>query len=478
MGKKIYGQKFIAIWILVFLILFFSHSFAFSRTVTQLIPTLTITEEYNDNYFQTENNTQEEYITSYGLGFSAGFLHKNWKLYFGYNPEYRDYKNLDDRDGFEHNVSLDGEFNPSKHTTINAHLAYTSQDDEQTGESWENTASIYGDSQITKNVNVNFSQSYSKSFDQQLRTGTYNEHEVNRTTAGIMNQFGKQDRMGLDFSYEFDDYKNSNADEYTRYSPSGFITYWITPLNGLDSNFAYENTDFDNSFNDIETYTGYIRYLRKFSKQFDGYLKYRHSYSQRDSGDHHIYHPSVGFDWETDKDSRISLGIGILFSQWDNDNDDSTDPFLDMDAYKTFNFSRKGSLTITGSSGYSEAGDEAASLGYTIYYRAGCRLNYQLQKRLSSNLFASYQRDEFSESDIDDRTDNRINLGGGLSWFPLKWLRFNLSYYYTDFDTDADQRGDYTENKAIFSVSFIPSQPVRLKSTPSRQSLEDEIYYN
>ncbi|CCK80494.1 outer membrane beta-barrel protein [Desulfobacula toluolica] len=474
---KKYGQKIITISISALFILFFSYSASFSRTVIQLIPTLTITEEYSDNYFQTEDNKQEEYITSYGLGFSAGFLHENTKLYFGYNPEYRDYKNLDDRDGVEHYLSLDGDFNLSKYTNIITRLAYTTKDDRESGETWENTASIYGDSQITKNVNVNFLQFYSKSFDQQLRTGTYNEHKVNRTTAGIINQFGKKDRMGLDFSYDFDDYKNSDADEYTRYSPSGFITYWFAPLNGFDSNFAYENTDFDNSSNDLETYTGHIRYLRKFSKQFDGYLKYRHSYSQRESGDHHIYHPSVGFDWETSKNSRISLGIGVLFSQWDNENDDSTDPFLDMDAYKTFNFSRKGSLTITGSSGYSEAGDEAASLGYTIYYKAGCRLNYQLQKRLSSNLFASYQRDEFTEADV-DRTDNRINLGGGLSWFFLKWLRFNLSYYYTDFDTDADQRGDYTENKAIFSVSFIPSQPVRLKSTPSRESLEYEIYHN
>ncbi|SDT96626.1 outer membrane beta-barrel protein [Desulfobacula phenolica] len=475
MGKKKYGQKWIVIWTSTLLILFFSYSFAFSRTVTQLIPTLTITEEYNDNYFQTENNTQEEYITSYGLGFSAGFLYKKINLYLGYNPEYRDYKNLDDRDGFEHYVSLDGEFNPSKYTNINARLAYTTKDDKESGETWENTAAIYGDTQFTQNTNLDYSHFYSKSFDQQLRTGTYNEHELNRATVGITNQFGKKDRMGLNFSYELDDYKNSNADGYTRYNPSGFITYWITPLNGLDSQIAYRNTDFDESFDDIETYTGHIRYLRKFSELFDGYLKYRHSYSQRDSGDHHIYHPSVGFDWETGTDSHISLGIGILFSEWDNDNDDSNDLFFEMDAYKIFHFSKRGSLSITGSSGYSEAGDDAASLGYNLYYKAGLKLNYQMQKRLSSNLFGSYQRDEFPESDI-DRTDNIITLGGGLSWSPLQWLRLNLSYAHTDFDTNTSQRGDYTENKVIFSVRFIPSQPVWPTPESSRQSLENEIY--
>ena len=475
MEKVLNRQKYITIVISALLSLFFFCPSSFSRTITQMTPTLTITEEYSDNYLKTENNKQEEYITSYGLGFSVGFLNKKNKIYLAYNPEYKDYKNLDDRDRFEHKASLDGEFNPSKHTSISAHLAYAGHNDKLAGTSWQNTASLSGTSQLFKNTDFNFSQSYSNSFDQQERTGDYKEHDVNKTSAGISRQFGKKDRMGLNFLYDFDNYKNSDADEYTKYSPSGFITYWLTPLNGLDLNLAYEKTNFDNSYNDIDTYSGYIRYLRKFSKHFNGYLKYRHSYSDRDSGDHHIFHPSAGFDWEVTRDSGISLGLGVLFHNWDNNNDDSTDPFIDINAYKIFNFSRRGSLSVTGSSGYSESGDQAASLGYTTYYKTGFQLTYQLQKRLSSNLFGSYKLNEFHESAV-NRKDNTINLGGGLSWLPLKWLRFNLSYSYTDFNTDTSQRGDYAENKATFSISFIPTRPVRLKLSPSRQSLETEIF--
>ena len=68
-------------------------------------------------------------------------------------------------------------------------------------------------------------------------------------------------------------------------------------------------------------------------------------------------------------------------------------------------------------------------------------------------------------------------MGGGLSWLPLRWLQFRLTYTYTDFDTDAEtQRGDYTENRAFLSVNFIPKQPVRMDFIPSRQSFEGEIY--
>ena len=460
-------------------IFFLLSSVAGARVVTQIMPTLIISEEYSDNYFQDSDNEQEEFITSVGLGFSLGFIERKYEVYLYYNPEYLFYKNLDDRDGLEHNASLDGVFRLTKKTNLNTRLAYTTNDDEEAGDSWENSAFAALDTQLTRRTTAYISQSYTNSFNQQVRTGDYNERNVNTTAAGITNQFGKRDRMGLNLSYEFNDYQNNDADEYTSYDSSGFITYWLTPLNGLESNISYEKTDFDTASNDIDTYRGDIRYIRSFSRHFNGYVKYAHTYSEQDEGDHHIFHPSVGFDWEVTEDSGISLGIGVLVSRWDDDspNEDATDPFLDLNAYKIWNFSRRGSFSITGSSGYGEYNEDAASLGYSIYYQAGAQLDYQLLKRLSSNLFVSYQRDEFSQNLAGgDRTDNTITLGGGLSWLARKWLRFNLTVDHTDFSTDGDQRGDYTENTAFLSVSLIPEQPVRLKSDPTRQDLENTLF--
>ena len=494
MANSLYLKKYGPALISLFLVLFLPHSIAFSKMVTQIIPTLTISEEYSDNYLKTATNKQEEFITSYGLGFTVGFLEKKTEIYLAYNPVYKDYKNLD-RDGLLHNASLDGKFNPTQFTDINTRLAYTSNNDKNTGESWQNIASVFGNTRVSKNTTLDYSESYSRNFDQQERTGTYREHDVNRTSAGITHQFGENDRVGAKFLYSFDKSDTPDADEHKKYKPSVFATYWLTPLNGLDSNLAYENTEFDTSSNDIQTYSGHLRYLRRFSKHFDGYLKYRHSHSERDTGDHDIYHPSIGFDWQVTKDSGVSLGIGALFHEWDNTNKDSTDPFLDMDAYKIFNFSRRGSLSVTASSGYSETGGssdesiantgasgtslpgtEAASLGFRTYYQAGTQLNYQLQKQLSSNVFTSYRLNDYQEAGV-DRKDNTKTIGCGLTWLPLRWLQFKLTYSYTDFDTDAaSQRGDYAENRAFLSVSVIPEQPIRLKESSTRQSFENEIF--
>ena len=477
MQQKAFPKKNFILFLSTVFIFFLLCPISQARMITQIMPTLTISEEYSDNYLRESSNEQEEFITSVGLGFSLGFIERKYEVYLSYNPEYQYYKNLDNRDGLEHNVSLDGAFRLTKKTNLNTRLAYTTDDDEEAGESWENSAFAALDTQLSKHTTAYISQSYTNNFNQQVRTGDYNERNVNTTAAGITNQFGERDRMGLNFTYEFNEYESSNADEYTEYSPSAFITYWLTPLNGLDSNISYEKTEFDDSSDGIDTYRGDIRYIRRFSRHFDGYVRYAHTYSEQEEGDHHIFHPSVGFDWQVTEDSGISLGIGLLFSRWDDDrpNDDETNPFLDLNAYKVWNFSPRGSFSITGSSGYGEYNEDAASLGYNIYYQAGARLNYQLLKRLSSNLFASYQRDEYSETLV-DRTDNTITVGAGLSWLARRWLRFNLTVDHTDFNTDGGQRGDYQENKAFLSVSLIPAQPVRMKSDPTRKDLQDLLF--
>lgn len=456
--------------------LFLQVSLVHARMITQLTPTLTVTQEYNDNYFQTENNTFEEWITSYELGFTMGFLNKKSQVYLKYNPEYKDYKNLDERDGLVHNASLDANFQPTKHTTIKADLAYDGNDGNNEGDSWEHSAGASIDSQLTKTLKGYVSQSYSKSYDQQLRTGDYKEHQTNKTSTGIKKTFGEKNSTGFDFLYEFDEYDNSDADEYTSYQPSAYLKYWFTRLDGMETNIEYEDKDFDSgSENDYDTIEGDIRYIRKFSRHLDGYIKYRHYLSDRTDGDHTIYHPSVGVDWDITEDSGVSIGIGVLFHEWDNENDDSQDPFIDLNAYKIFNFSPRGSLSITGSSKYDEGDEEAASLGFNITYRAGFSLDYRLTKRLNSNLYGYYKLQDFQEEDV-DRRDDTAKIGAGITWAPLKWLELSADASHTNFDTDGSQRDDYEENKIFFMIRLIPEKPIRPDKVLTRKSLENDIF--
>lgn len=451
-------------------------SFAQARMVTQLVPTLTVTEEYKDNYFKTGTDPFEEWITSYELGFSVGFLSKRSQIYLEYNPEYKDYKNLDERDGLYHNAGLSAAFQATKYTTAQADIRYDGRNKNYPGQSWKQSASASVDSQLSKTVNTSLAYDYSNRYDQQLRTGDYNERQTNTASAFIRKAFGPQNSMGAYFDYKTNTYKNSDADEYDSYNPSAFLTYWFTRMDGVETNLEYKGKKFKTiAGRDYEAIAGDIRYIRKITRHFDGYVKYRHYMAYRDDGDHVIYHPSVGVDWDITEDSGVSIGVGMLFNTWDNNNGNYADPFLDLNAYKVFHFSPKGSLSITASSSYDESDEEAASLGYNMSYQAGFYLSYMLARRLSSQLFGSYRLKQFK--DIVNRQDDTIEIGGGLTWNPLKWLQLSANATHRDYKTDSALRENYKENTISVFVRFVPERPpVRPDQIPSRKSLEKAIF--
>jgi len=465
--------------IMSFIFVFICLSSTYARVVKQLMPTLTISEEYSDNYLQTDTNKTEEYITSIELGVSLGFLEKNHQLYFNYNPMYKKYDKLDQNDGLDHNIGMDGTWMPSKRSSILYGIDYTKTDADRIGESVQSTGDFRWDYSLTKNTTMFFSENYSQHFDQQATTGNWREYDISNTSAGFKNQFGENNFWGLNYTFSFTEYDESSSDDFTSHKPEAYFGYWFTPLYGIDSNLSFETIDYDlSSTQDKDTYAGDIRLLRKINRHFNVYVKYRQTYTEQSLGDHETYHPSVGVDWKPTEDTGINLGAGVIFREYDDQTNYTKEQvFIDLDVYKIFNFSPRGTLSLTGSSGYGEVDEEAASLGFNIYYQAGATFTYQLTKHLSSDMSASYKIDEFDDPTTNDRTDKTLSFRSGLSWIALKWLRFNLSYEYNDFDTnDSSGRNDYQENKVTFTVNFIPTQPVRMETSPSRSSLEDTLF--
>ena len=105
----------------------------------------------------------------------------------------------------------------------------------------------------------------------------------------------------------------------------------------METGLSYLKKDFDQDASDLDTYSGHIRGIRAFSEHLDGYVKYRHSYTDTPTYTHHIFHPSFGMDWDVSEDSGISMGLGLLVHDR-SDKGTSTAPFVDIDAFKTFEF--------------------------------------------------------------------------------------------------------------------------------------------
>jgi len=426
------------VWIFLFLSLFVIPS-AFCAQ-KQFTPLITITEEYTDNFNRTQNNKDDEFSTQYQASLSFEVVGKQNSFVVDYRPSYTDYMDKNEYDSWNHSISLDAVLQPSKNTILT------------------------------------FSDSFDRSLSRTVRTNTFEQHDTNTGTATLRHQFGINDYFSLTYTYAFDNYDIPNQDEFKSHRPSAYMMYWFTPQFGLDLNAAYSKTDYEISTNDLETLQGDVRLIKKINPHLDAYVKYAHTYTEQTGGNHVVYNPSIGFDWNPTEDSGIALGGGVLFQAYENNPDaDSERFFLEFDMYKNFNFSRRNTLSITGSSHYNDINEDAASLGFAINYQAGFLHTYQLTRRLSSELRGSYNLSEYDAPGV-DRKDQTMNLGAGLVWSPLRWLRFNLSYTFTDFNTDDSTLDDYQEHSAFISTTLTPREPLQINSSTPRQALENRLF--
>jgi hypothetical protein len=436
MKKSEFKNIFIA---LVFLFLILSLPEKAFPAQTQFIPLIVITEEYTDNFFQSKNNKDDEFLTRYQAVLSFSVIDKQDSLVIEYSPDYTDYMDRNENDAWNHNISVDA-----------VH-------------------------QASKNIILTFSDSFNRSLSRTVRTNTFEKHDTNTGTAALRHQFGRNDFFSLSYTYAFDNYENPNQDEFTAHRPSAYMMYWFSPQFGLDINASYSKTEYEISTDDLETIQGDLRFLKKINPRLDAYVKYAHTYTEQNAGDHVVYNPSIGFEWNPTEDSGITLGASVLIQRYENNlDDDSESLFLEFDIYKNFTFSRRNNLSITGSSSYNDIDEEASSLGFSINHQIGFLHTYRLTRRLSSELRGSFNLSEYGEPGV-DRKDETLTMGAGLVWSPLRWLNFNFSYEFTDFNTDSTL-DDYQEHRAFISTTITPQEPLQINSSTPRQVLEGRLF--
>ena len=446
--------------------------------VSEITPVFSVSQNFTDNYDKSEFDTQEEWYTTYDIDVLMSFVGKRARTYINYVPQYKDYDRHDENDTIEHNVSLFGDFDPSRHSNIEYEFVYDDYDGDNNRESRESVAHAGGTFELGEHTGLYVSETYSRAFNRIQSSGEFQKHDTNDASIGLSHQFGERNKWSAGFDYSFDKFDDPSADEYESYGPHASLAYWFNVKYGFDTSASYDRTEFDQSENDEDTWAGHIRFIRRVTRHFQVYIKYDHTYSQDDTREHSVYNPSAGFDWKVSDTSNISAGAGVLFNEYE-DQDGSRDVFFDIDAFKLFDFSERGSFAISAASGYEETRRELASLGFSTYYQAGFNYNYALTKRSSMDITGSYKRDEFEEEQS-DRIDNTYDLSAGFNWSPLRWMNLYLSYSYINFETDDSTVEDYEENKAMVTVSFRPWKPIRLKpdysAEQSRESIENKIF--
>ncbi|RLC24790.1 MAG: hypothetical protein DRH21_04910 [Deltaproteobacteria bacterium] len=430
MKNKYYLFLFAVSYLLLFTI---SNADSYQAAFT---PRISVSEEYTDNYFLTDDNKEHEYITIASIGFIAEVLGRSNGMSISYDPSYSWHDRYSDNDAWSHRAVFDCWIGISRNTRLEINDTFLHTEEPVT--------------EIEDFTEVDTSIRRSRRY-----------YYTNSSGVELSHQFGESDSVSLGFVYSFLKNDDPDIEDNKRYNPSMNLTYWFIPHKwGLELNGSYTRGEFDVS-NDFDNWFGSLRLLKGFTRHFDMFVQYDHTYMDYIQGitnNYHIYNPSAGFNYSVAEDINLYLNVGYYVLDTENVSNDETDGVsAEGEIEKIF---ERGSIHITGSGGYDESFFGAENLGTDKYYESGCTADYAFTRYISGDIYGFYRRDKYIELST-ERKDKTTRAGAALTLHPLRWMSLRFEYSYRTVDSSIDTN-DYEENRGLITLTLSPSEPIRL----------------
>ena len=460
----------------IMLFLFFcSAAPAVCAVKTQFYPVLYMSGHYTDNKDRTATHKNETHHTVYGSNLLVRFVGKSATVDLAYNPEYID-RESDDEDGdsMEHNASLKASVQASPRVSMDLSLNYDDHDDGVDNESWAHTGKLTTAVALSRKTQAEMTLDYINAFERRQSTGTYQEHTDYGGSVVVIHQFGAMNQLSLSMDYKDVDYAPPLQEDYDSWAPGISLSYWLNPCWGIEVFGNYETIKYDLLNREVTSATGSLRFINCISPHFKFYSQYKHIHTRRDDSDEESYLPSLGFDWDVTKDAGVSLGVGYLYQEWDHQTNGRL--FVDANVFKQVDLSRHANVVLTAASSIDPNSDDDADLGFQVQYRGGILFTWNFMENLSADFHGAWIRDEFTQPDV-DRTDNTLELGGGVNWSPWGWATIVFAYSYEDFRTDSAQREDFHEHRGTVTFRLHPDfEWTGQGEVPTREDVETRIY--
>jgi hypothetical protein len=412
--------------------------------------------EYNDNIFLDPDNENSDYITRAGIGLRGEALWQKASVVLNYRPSYQWYKDESDRDYWRHEASGNARFDFTRNTRMdlrNTYLRTSNPSDES--DFVDEDAPLDG-----------------RDVDRDLNRRGLNKYYKNVATASLSHQFGERDNVYLAGRYSrlrnVNAPNTSNREEHDIYTPSAGLAYWFTHQWGTELNGEYSRRELKID-NDRDVYDGTARLLYRFTRHFDGFLSYRHTYVDYDDettdSNYTVYRPGVGVFYQFSENSHARVGLGYYIQDKDSsdnpnvDDDDSQGFNVDSEIFKAWPF-RRGNISLLTMSGYQQDDSGSQDNGFNIYYEGRVDADYALLRRLTTDAYIGYRIDDYPDQQP-SRTDKTLRAGVGLAYQPLPWLTSRLDYTLTDRRSD-ENNDEYTVNRVSFTITISPELPIRL----------------
>jgi len=407
-----------------------------------LTPRASVSQEYTDNVFLTEDDKEDDWITGVSLGMTAEMMERTWGASLSYDPEYRTYAGSSFEDTWRHLGTFNAWADLSRNSRIELDDRLLSTEDpisnENIAEIRTAEPGVVIDPAIRRTRNTYLRNNADVSF-----THTYAE----RSSFDLGYNYGiLRNDAGVEEGFEDNDQHTARAG----------LSHWFSPQWGADADITYDMVDYELS-DDRERLLAAVGIRYAFSRALTGFVRYSHSVVQYEGAteDAKTYNPSAGIEYDIAEDINFLLEVGYFINDFDLREDESG---ATVDSRLTKRF-RRGSIAFSALGGYDYSlGSAEADLGLQQFFEAGVSGGYQLTRRISGNLFASYRFSDYLDS-VPAREDTTIRGGAGLSIQPLQWMTIALNYVFRSIDSTIET--DYVENRGVLNVTVSPAVPYR-----------------
>jgi len=407
-------------------------------------PRLTLTTEYTDNLERSNENEEDDIITTVSPGFTLSIFGQTQGINLDYDPAYAWYRTNTQYDSWRHVANLE----IWKQATRNTRL-------------YVNDAFLYTEDPGAEDLDP----------DAEDRDGR-ETYYTNTATVGMTNQFGPLDILTLEYNYRVMVNDDDAVDDSIEHNPTASLTYYPFRTFGTETSFSFSQTDYDNDDDDIEpaddfeNYFGSFRLIKQFSRNLNGFVGYNYTfmdYVDNEDENYEVHYPNIGFSYAREDIANINVSAGYMVIDREEETEGLEDDKrlqVNGDISRLWQF-RTAALIITGASGYEQPSFDQDDLGLRIYYEGAAVFNHEFLRDISYEVNGGYRLDHYIDVNP-ERKDKTTTAGVGLIFSRIEYMTARIGYAYRNVASDESEE-EYTENRFSFTIILTPRNPIYLK---------------
>lgn len=269
----------------------------------------------------------------------------------------------------------------------------------------------------------------------------------------LLDQYKKgHDTRGTGISTELDKYDTNLA--------NGVVSYDVSNKFRLRADVSHYMVDYDavrNNARDREDSSASAYVFFKFMPRTSLFAQYEYinvdydTDTLSDSDEQHLF---AGLKWKGSEKTQGKVKIGYLNKNFDQIGIDNKDDFT-MELVGDYIFSPKTSIQLTGIRRVHETTIQTSN--YTLAHSANFMYTQHFTPKISGYLGISYANDQYDGpltigAQTDERTDDLYSIAPSLQYAPMEWLLVDLSYIYSERDSNFDGF-DYEANTVFLRLS-------------------------